>query len=90
VPLTARIRDQMQGHDGIPSMLVRLAAILDLGVAASPGQAQDLATPPEPHAATIEAVREACAAAASLHCGTAGCQSHVLVDDIVTVLVNQG
>ena len=32
----------------------------------------------------------ACSSAASLYCGTGGCQSHFLVGDTVTTLLNQG
>ena len=32
----------------------------------------------------------ACSSAASLYCGTGGCESHFLVGDTVTSLVNQG
>jgi len=32
----------------------------------------------------------ACSSAASLYCGTGGCESHFLVDDTVTSLLNQG
>jgi hypothetical protein len=32
----------------------------------------------------------ACSSAASLYCGTGGCESHFLVGDTVTSLLNQG